>query len=83
MNHNRPDSVALGMRCLPHEGENGQCVFWDTHVRPLSIMVLSYYTSTRSPFLGTLQEKNNSICKQTTSLHNLATLHNISIPVSS
>lgn len=61
MNHNRPHSMALGMRCLPHEGEHGQRVLWNTHVRPLGIMVLSYYTSTRPPFLGTLQQKDNSI----------------------
>lgn len=67
MNHNRPDSVALRMRCLPHEGENGQCVFWNTHVRPLGIMVLSHYAPTRPPFLGTLQQKHNFICKQPTS----------------
>lgn len=67
MNHNRPDSVALGMRCLPHEGENGQRVLWNTHVRPLGIMILSYYTSTRPPFLGTLQQKKTPKCKQPTS----------------
>lgn len=66
MNHNRPNSVALGVRCLPHEGEHRQRVFWNTHVRPLGIMVLSYYASTRPPFLGTLQEKNSSVCKQPT-----------------
>lgn len=66
MNHNRPDSMALGVRCLPHKGEHGQRVLWNTHVRPLGIMVLSYYTSTRPPFLGTLQQKENSIQNQTT-----------------
>lgn len=67
MDHNRPDSMALGVRCLPHEGEHGQRVFWNTHVRPLGIMVLSDYTSTRPPFLGTLQWKNQSMCQQPTS----------------
>lgn len=67
MNHNRPDSVALGVRCLPHEGENGQRVLWNTHVRPLGVVVLSHCASTRPPFLRTLQQKNNSTCKQPTS----------------
>lgn len=61
MNHNRPNSMALGMRCLPHEGEHGQRVLGNTHIRPLGIVVLSYCTSTRPPFLGALQQKNNSI----------------------
>lgn len=57
MNHNRPHSVALRVRRLPHEGEDGQGIFWNTHVRPLGVMVLSHYASTRPPFLGALQRK--------------------------